>query len=212
MTFRNQDGSAVLLALIATIRKNRDYLSEVDGQIGDGDHGINMHKGFTLCGEKLKGTEFDMSRGFAVLGQTLMDDIGGSMGPLYGVFFNALAEKSEGHEAIDARLFDEMLKAAVEEVFDIGNAKRGDKSNLETLMPAQEAFAAALAEGKDFAAALEDMKEAARAGWQSTKGMVAKIGRASRLGERSRGVLDPGATSSYLILASMADSIEKLLQ
>ena len=87
----------------------------------------------------------------------------------------------------------------------------GDKTLLDTLIPASEAYAKALEAGKDFSAALDDFKAAAKAGWQSTENMVAKIGRASRLGERSRGVLDAGATSCYLMMNSLAESIQKLI-
>jgi len=211
-TFTNQAGGVIVQNLIRTIQKNKDYLGELDGQIGDGDHGINMNKGFTLCEKKLEGTNSNMTHSFEVLSQTLMEDIGGSMGPLYGVFFEAMAEKSDGETEIGAVTFDVMLKEAVAQVEDIGNAKRGDKSLLETILPAQEAFTAALAAGKDFAAAIGEMRDAAEIGWKSTKDMVAKIGRASRLGERSRGFLDPGATSSYLLLDSMAASVRTLLQ
>ena len=212
MTFTNEDAQSVVFDLIATIQKNKDYLSELDGKIGDGDHGVNMNKGFTLCEKKLEGMQPDMSQALRVLGQTLMEDIGGSMGPLYGIFFETMADKSEKVSEIDAATFEIMLKSAISEVMFIGNAQRGDKSLLETLIPAQEAFSAALAEGKNFAEALEDMCLAAEAGWRSTENMVAKIGRASRLGERSRGFLDPGATSCYLILDSFAGSIKKLIK
>jgi dihydroxyacetone kinase-like protein len=104
-----------------------------------------------------------------------------------------------------------MIKSALEAIQEIGSAKKGDKTLLDTLIPAVEAYSGALSSDKDFIGCLEDMKKAAENGWNSTKDMVAKIGRASRLGERSRGVLDAGATSCYLILNSMADSMEKLL-
>ena len=95
---------------------------------------------------------------------------------------------------------------------DIGSAQRGDKTLLDTLIPAQEAFAAAVEAGKEFDAALDDMKAAAEAGWKSTENMVAKVGRASRLGERSRGVLDAGATSCCLLLTALADSVKANLE
>ena len=106
----------------------------------------------------------------------------------------------------------EVICNAAEGVMDIGGAKPGDKCLLDAIVPARDAYCAALEAGKDFSAALDDMKDAAKKGWQSTEGMVAKIGRASRLGERSRGVLDAGATSSYLMLTSLADSIKGLLK
>jgi dihydroxyacetone kinase-like protein len=211
MTFSNKDAGCVMLGLIETIQKNAAYLSNIDGAIGDGDHGINMNKGFTLCKSRLEGKEYSLSEGLSVLSSTLMEDIGGSMGPLYGVFFDEMAGVSVKADDIDAGVFESMLKAALLGIQDIGNAKRGDKTLLDTLIPAIESYSAALTEGKDFAEALGALKEGAKSGWESTKDMVAKVGRASRLGERSRGVLDAGATSCCLILSSMADSIKSLL-
>jgi len=211
MTFKNSEGLVVVEDLIATIQANKDFLSEVDGKIGDGDHGINMNKGFTLCGARLEGKGYGLSEGFATLSKTLMGDIGGSMGPLYGVFFDELATACAGKETIDAELFGRMIAAAMNGVMEIGSAKLGDKTLLDALIPGVEAYAKALAAGADFSGALEAMRAAAEAGWKSTEGMVAKIGRASRLGERSRGVLDAGATSCYLILDSIARSIRGLL-
>ena len=197
--------------MIKTIQANKDFLSEVDGKIGDGDHGINMNKGFTMTGDKLAEKEFNLSEGFSILGATLLEDIGGSMGPLYGVFFDEMSMACEDAEEIDEDVFKEMICNAVDGVMDIGGAKPGDKCLLDAMVPARDAYCKALEEGKDFASALDDLKAAAKEGWQATEGMVAKIGRASRLGERSRGVLDAGATSCYLMLTSIADSIQALL-
>ena len=199
-------GKEIADGLIQTIQLNKDYLSEIDGKIGDGDHGINMNKGFTMCRERLEGQSPSVSEAFAIISQTLMEDIGGSMGPLYGVLL-----ASEGREAIAAEDFAQMLSAAVEGVMEIGSAQVGDKTLLDTLVPAKDAFADSLAAGHGFDECLSAMKEAASAGWRSTENMVAKIGRASRLGERSRGVLDAGATSCYLLLTALADSILPLL-
>ncbi|MFT3985338.1 MAG: dihydroxyacetone kinase subunit DhaL [Lachnospiraceae bacterium] len=212
MKFKNKDGMTIVENLIEIIHEKKDYLSEIDGLIGDGDHGINMNKGFLLCKEKLKGKRLSMSEALLVLSDTLMTDIGGSMGPLYGVFFEALAQESENEEAIDALVFERMLKSAEHEVKEIGSAKKGDKTLLDTLIPAVEAYSKALMEGKSFFAALEALKEAAFEGWNSTKDMVARIGRASRLGERSRGVLDAGATSCYFIVDTLASSIQQMIQ
>ncbi len=211
MTFQNKDGIIIIRNLIGTIQTNKDYLSEIDGKIGDGDHGINMNKGFTLCETRINGKGLSMSEAFEILGTTLLNDIGGSMGPLYGLFFTSLAAESLGSEEIDSHIFSKMLETALMEIQDIGNAKKGDKTLLDTLIPAVETFNSASAETQDFKLALSAMKEAAHDGWRSTENMIAKIGRASRLGERSRGVLDAGATSCYLIISSMADSILELL-
>lgn len=204
-------GKEIADGLIQTIQLNKDYLSEIDGKIGDGDHGINMNKGFTMCRERLEGQSPSVSEAFAIISQTLMEDIGGSMGPLYGVLFEGMSMASEGREAIAAEDFAQMLSVAVEGVMEIGSAQVGDKTLLDTLVPAKDAFADSLAAGHGFDECLSAMKEAASAGWRSTENMVAKIGRASRLGERSRGVLDAGATSCYLLLTALADSILPLL-
>ena len=208
MVLKASEGRAIADALIHTIQTNKDYLSEIDGKIGDGDHGINMNKGFTLCEERLAGKNPSVSEALLTISQTLMEDIGGSMGPLYGMLFDGMGAACEGKDEIDAATFENMLEEAAAGVQDIGSAKRGDKTLLDTLLPAQDAFSAALAGGKDFAQALDAMKAAAEEGWRATEGMVAKVGRASRLGERSRGVLDAGATSCCLLLTALADSIK----
>ena len=197
---------SVVPDMVAAIVREQGFLSEIDGKIGDGDHGINMSKGFRLAGERLSGGA-GLAQGFATLGDTLLGDIGGSMGPLYGTFFTEMADALDGTERIDANRFSAMLRAGVETVADLGGAKPGDKTLMDVLVPAQAAFDAALARGEDFAACLGAMKEAAAAGLESTRDMVARIGRASRLGERSRGTLDAGAASCNLLLAALADGL-----
>jgi dihydroxyacetone kinase-like protein len=210
-SFKSREAQNILQDLIRTIQTNAVSLSEIDGAIGDGDHGINMSKGFTLCSERLAGRNFDLSEGLSTLGTILLTEIGGAMGPLYGTFFQEMADASKGRELIDAVAFDSMLKAAIVGVMELGEAKVGDKTLLDTVVPARESYTAALLAGKSFQQALDELIEAAKKGKESTIGMVAKIGRASRLGERSRGVLDAGASSCCLILTSMAESMKALL-
>ncbi|NLF27715.1 MAG: dihydroxyacetone kinase subunit L [Clostridiales bacterium] len=212
MTFPQDKGTEITLAIVRAIRENRDYLSEVDGLIGDGDHGVNMNKGFSMYAEKIAGQKLGVSEAFKLLGRTLLGDIGGSMGPLYGTFFIEMSKKARGAEAIDAPLFAAMLGAARDGIFQLGGAKVGDKTLMDALVPAADGFAAAVAEGRRFDEALAAMKAAARAGRDSTRDLVAKIGRASRLGERSLGVLDAGAVSCCLILCAMADAIAPILE
>jgi phosphoenolpyruvate---glycerone phosphotransferase subunit DhaL len=210
-TFTNVEGAIVVKHLIATIQENKQYLSDIDGLIGDGDHGINMNKGFTMCGEELEKNPGDLSYSLKVLAKILMMKIGGSMGPLYGKFFKAIGVALEGKEVIGISEMGEALKAAVDSIASISPAKVGDKTLIDTLIPALAAYQKAQTESKTFTEALEAMKIAAIEGRDSTKDMVAKLGRASRLGERSRGVLDAGATSCCLILCSMADSIKSIV-
>ncbi|UPA26610.1 dihydroxyacetone kinase subunit DhaL [Shinella oryzae] len=204
-TFDNASSGAIVLSMAERIIENRAYLSEIDGKIGDGDHGVNMAKGFGMAAERLKGTDASLSGALDTLGTVLMTEIGGSMGPLYGVMFTEFAETIEGVEKIDAAAFSKMLHAGLAGIQSIGSAKVGDKTLLDTLVPAVEAFDTATAEGKPFGAALEDLVAAAEKGRDSTIDLVAKIGRASRLGERSRGVLDAGATSCAILLKELSD-------
>jgi len=153
-----------------------------------------------------------MSEALNTLGRTLIMEIGGSMGPLYGTIFMGLSKAGKDIETIDKYVFGEMLKSALEGLQAFDKAKVGDKTLMDTLAPAIDAYNAAISSEKSFNEALNDLKVAAEKGKESTKDMVAKIGRASRLGERSRGVLDAGATSCNLILQSIADSIIELIK
>ena len=203
----------VVLDLIETINDNRAYLSEIDGAIGDGDHGINMSKGFSQCRDRLLAEPAlpGLSDALETLGMTLLEGIGGSMGPLYGSFFIGLAETLAGAQQLDAELFGRALVNAIDQVETVGSAKVGDKTLIDTLVPARDAYLAALSGGADFTAALSALVAAAEAGWQSTKALQARVGRASRLGERSIGVLDAGATSCFLLLKTLATSLQERL-
>src|SRR6218665_817705 len=120
---------ALVRELIDTICAHRQYLSEIDGLIGDGDHGINMSKGFAGCGERLdrlgEAEALQLPKALEQLSQALMDDIGGSMGPLYGRFFMGFVSTLEHHAQLDAALFGQALAAAVANVQAMGNAQPG---------------------------------------------------------------------------------------
>jgi dihydroxyacetone kinase-like protein len=128
------------------------------------------------------------------------------------MFFQGMAKACEGKDTIDSVVFEEMLKSGEAGIRSISDAKVGDKTMMDTLIPAITAYSAAVDSGKSFIESLEAMREAAIAGRDSTKELVAKVGRSSRLGERSRGVLDAGAVSLFLILDSVAESIESLIR
>jgi dihydroxyacetone kinase-like protein len=211
-SFLNEEGSLIVYDLIATIQNNKEYLSEIDGAIGDGDHGINMNKGFTICKERLAGQKLNLATALKTLGKVLLTEIGGSMGPLYGTFFIEMSKACDGKEEIDKQIFADMLNAALKGIQTLGNAKVGDKTLIDTLSPAVDTYLVMIEQGDSFEQALQAMVTAAEKGKESTRELVAKVGRASRLGERSRGVLDAGATSCYLMLASMAISIKALLK
>ncbi len=203
-----RDAGPIVLDMAGVIQREQGFLGEIDGAIGDGDHGINMAKGFRLAAAKLAREDgFTLQHGFLVLGDTLLGDIGGSMGPLYGTFFTEMAESLGEAEELDGTRFQMMLRAGVAAVVDLGGAKPGDKSLIDVLAPAEDAFAAAQSNGTDLAGSLTRLKEAAAAGLESTRDMVARIGRASRLGERSRGTLDAGAASCTMLLTTLADGL-----
>lgn len=209
--FENSAGRSVLFAMVKAIQENRTFLGDVDGLIGDGDHGANMAKGFTIFESRFAEKETGFSEGLDELGNVLFNEIGGSMGPIYGTIFMDMAEAAEESDKIDLPLLANMLEAGLNGLYEIVDARVGDKTLVDTLSPSVEILKKAAASGKPFAEALEEMKKAALAGRNSTKDMVAKYGRASRLGERSKGVLDAGAASCCIILTSMADGILPLL-
>ncbi len=214
--FTQQAGSQIVDRLIVAIQENKQYLSDIDGAIGDGDHGINMNKGFTLCREALDKQPGDFAYGLKTLGKILMMKIGGSMGPLYGKFFLSMGKALEGmdeigKDEIGKDEFGAALKASLDSIHAISPAQVGDKTLMDVLIPAEEAYSSAAQQGLTFAQALEAMDAAALKGRDSTVDMVAKLGRSSRLGERSRGVMDAGSASCYLILHTMADTIKELL-
>ncbi|MFG1174341.1 dihydroxyacetone kinase subunit DhaL [Erwiniaceae bacterium CAU 1747] len=208
MQISTRHGSQLVSELVTVIKRNRDYLSEIDGAIGDGDHGINMAKGFSLCGEKLNQQQ-SLAEAFDTLSDALMEGIGGSMGPLYGSFFMGMADRIRPKSFLTAEDFADMLRAGLTELQDISEAGVGDKCLMDTLIPAVEMAERRAAEG--YPIMLEAMGEAARRGRDSTRDLVAKIGRASRLGERSRGVLDAGAVSCCLLLEQMAACAQQQL-
>lgn len=211
-SFDSTYGKRVVLNLARTVQDNAAYLSEIDGAIGDGDHGINMSKGFGLIEQRIAAQdELDLSSGLDLVGNTLFTEIGGAMGPLYGSLFMDMAEPARGKREIDRDTFAAMLNAGLQAVQALGEAKVGDKTLIDTLAPACDAYNAAVAKDASFADALTQMVAAAEKGKESTLDLVAKVGRSSRLGERSRGHLDAGATSCYLILNSLANSIMELL-
>ena len=195
--------------LITLMNAQRAYLSEIDGAIGDGDHGINMSKGFSQAAVKMAARAQPPSLPQALddLAMTLLEGIGGSMGPLYGGFFMAFSETLEGQSQLSAQNFGDALGAALGAAQEVGGAVVGDKTLIDTLVPAFDAYRAALERGETFEQCLRAMTAAAERGKNSTIPLLAKVGRASRLGARSIGVLDAGATSSFLILECMARSI-----
>lgn len=209
--FSNTKSGDIILKLVDSIIDNTELLSEIDGAIADGDHGINMNKGFTMYKSRFHETPCSFSEGLRALGMILLTEIGGSMGPLYGSLFRGMAEPAKEIEVIDIKVFDEMLSKGLEKVRSISEAQVGDKTMMDTLIPAATVFHEARIQGLCFSDALLLMSAEAGRGKDSTRDLVAKVGRAARLGERSRGVLDAGAVSCWIILSTISEEIAKRL-
>ena len=143
-TFKNTEGKPILLKMVQVIQENKDYLGQVDGEIGDGDHGANMNKGFTLFEKKYREQDFGFTEGLELLGNVLLNEIGGSMGPIYGTIFLSMCEAGEDFAEIGLDEFLAMLTHARQELFQIVDAREGDKTLVDCLSPAVEALAAAL--------------------------------------------------------------------
>lgn len=210
-TFNNSGAQVVVEDLVECIKNNVDYLSEVDGKIADGDHGINMQKGFAITGRRIEGKSLSFTDAMSVLSDVLLTEIGGSMGPIYGSCFLELGDGCAGIESVDKQTYLKSFESALDAVVSLGGAKLGDKTMLDAMIPGVEALRAAVEADKPFAVCLDEMSAAAKAGMESTEDMIAKIGRSARLGERSRGVLDAGALSCSLIIESMGNTIKGLI-
>jgi dihydroxyacetone kinase-like protein len=197
-----------LTRLCDTIERQKDYLSELDGAIGDGDHGVNMAKCFRGVKTKLASTPaVDVGAVLNSVGFEVMNSVGGAMGALYGTLFIRLAVASAGKREVNLAELTSMFESALDGVIAIGQAKPGDKTLLDTLKSAVDALSEGCRDGKSLSEALARFEKAARAGMESTTNMVAKVGRASRLGERTRGHQDAGATSCFLVLQAFTQAV-----
>jgi len=201
------DVTRLIQAFAGVIAENKDYLTELDSAIGDADHGINMNRGFQAVLAKLDGApQGDVGALFKTVGMTLVSTVGGAGGPLYGTLFLQLGTATAGKEAIEPADWSSALAAAVAGVQARGKAELDDKTMVDALAPARDAFAAALDDGASFKDALRRSAQAAEEGMKATIPLVARKGRASYLGERSAGHQDPGATSSWLLMKTVADT------
>lgn len=192
----------------ATIAKNKEYLTRLDSAIGDADHGINMDRGMRAALAKLGGVSGnDVGNLLKTVGMTLVSTVGGAGGPLYGTLFMQMGTAASGKEELAPEDWAAALEAAITGVQARGKAEPGDKTMVDALLPARDALRAALAGGTPLDEALRRSAGAAEEGMKATIPLVARKGRASYLGERSAGHQDPGATSSYLLLKTAADTL-----
>lgn len=193
-----------LKSVAIVIEENKDYLTELDAAIGDADHGINLHRGFQKVLTQLVGVaDKDIGTVLKTVSMTLISTVGGASGPLYGTLFLRASAAVAGKHELTSQDLVAFFQAAVDGVVQRGKAQLGDKTMLDALLPASEAFKQAVASGDGTITGLEKAVAAAETGKQNTIPLVAKKGRASYLAERSAGHLDPGATSLYLILNAL---------
>jgi dihydroxyacetone kinase-like protein len=192
-------------AFAETIAANKDYLTQLDSDIGDADHGANMHRGLQAVLTKLPGVaDKDIGTILKTAGMTLVSTVGGAGGPLYGTLFMQMGTTAVGKLELSLADWALALEAGVNGVVARGKANLGDKTMVDALAPALAALKTAAANGTPLAEALLQSAQTAEQGMRDTIPLVARKGRASYLGERSAGHQDPGATSSHMLLDTAA--------
>lgn len=197
-----------LTAYAAILKENRDYLIQLDAAIGDADHGANMDRGFQAVLTKLPTVaDKDIGAILQTVGMTLVSTVGGAGGPLYGTLFIQAASTAKGKTSLSAAEVAALFEAALKGVVMRGKAELGDKTMVDAITPAVNALKAAVEGGASTRDALLQAAAAAEQGMKATIPLVARKGRASYLGERSAGHQDPGATSSYFLFKTAADTM-----
>ena len=195
----------------AEVEANKEYLTQLDAAVGDGDHGINMQRGMSAVIAKVdtQAGEQDVGALLKTVGMTLVSTVGGAGGPLYGTLFLQMGTATAGKSELSPDDWAAALEAGIAGVQARGKAEPGDKTMIDALLPGRDALTAALGGGATFADALRQSAAAAEHGMRDTIPLVARKGRASYLGERSAGHQDPGATSSHLLLEAAAETWAK---
>ena len=192
----------------ALLAENKDHLTQLDSAIGDADHGANMDRGFkAVLGKKTEFQGKDIATVFKTVAMTLISTVGGASGPLYGTFFLQAGLLAAGKSSISAEEFGALLEKGLNGVIQRGKANPGDKTMIDAMQPAIEAYQKAVQGGESLDGALKKAAESSRKGMKATIPLVAKKGRASYLGERSAGHQDPGATSTALLFQAAAESL-----
>ncbi len=197
-----------LQAVTVVLEQNKDYLTELDAAIGDADHGINMNRGFQKVISQLPSVaDKDIGSILKTVSMTLISSVGGASGPLYGTMFLRASTAVAGKLELSDEDLVALLQAAVDGIIQRGKANLGDKTMLDALSPASDAFNQAVANNASTQEALQQAVAAAEEGMKNTIPLVAKKGRASYLGDRSANHQDPGATSAYLILKTLLENV-----
>ena len=190
------------------IADHKDYLTELDSAIGDGDHGANMHRGFqAVLAKKADLRDKDVGALFKTVAMTLIQNVGGASGALYGTFFLQVSSAAGAKNEVSPSEFGTLLEKGLAGIVLRGKAAVGDKTMVDALQPGIKAYKCSIGAGEDLKEALENAMRAAEEGLRSTIPIVARKGRASYLGERSAGHPDPGATSTVLLFRAAAETL-----
>lgn len=198
--------AAIVEGMAKKIEAEKEYLTELDNEIGDGDHGINLARGFEAVEKKLPSLAGgDIGALLKGVSMQLVSTVGGASGPLYGTAFMKAGMACKGLTEIDGPAFVKAMEAAVDGIKMRGKATEGEKTMLDALCPALKVMQDDVTAGKSLKEALQDAAQAAEKGVEYTKTIIATKGRASYLGERSLGHQDPGATSSLYLLQVLAE-------
>ena len=198
-----------LMKIGGIITENKDLLTDLDREIGDADHGVNMARGFHAVAEKVPSDVEDIGAVLKKAGMTLLSTVGGASGPLYGTAYMEAGKVAAGKTTLTAEDFKAMLEAAIAGIQKRGHAVKGEKTMLDALLPAFDAYSDAIASGEDMVPALDKACAAAEEGVEFTKSIRATKGRASYLGDRSIGHQDPGATSATMTLEAIRDFLKE---
>ena len=206
----------IMKGIVKELEEKRDYLNRLDGEIGDGDHGRTITNAFKKAQEVLlesesgredeaglSGDNADLGTLLKGIGRTIAFSTGAAAGPLYGTAFIEAGKAIEGKKELQLEDWAKLTEAAEAGIIKRGRGKVGEKTMLDTLHPMVKALKEMLAQNEALKEALRRAKEAAREGMESTRRMVSKRGRSSRLGERTRGHIDPGAASTYYIIKAI---------
>ncbi len=204
MTVNSEMVKTIVLNIAKTIEENKQYLTDLDAAIGDGDHGSNLNKGFLKAEEKLNSSEFNtIGDILKAVATTLISNVGGASGPLYGTFFLKAGTFAKDMKEMDFKDFCNMFEAGVEGVKMRGKSDINEKTMLDVLIPALKSYKASLDNDEECKDAFKKAVDIAKERVEFTKTIIATKGRASYLGERSLGHIDPGAMSSFYIVEAI---------
>lgn len=209
MVITKNDVLKIVDKIVEIIKENKEYLTDLDAAIGDADHGINLDRGFDAVKQKLTTLpeNTDIGTILKTIGMTLVSTVGGASGPLYGTAFMRAGQVVQGKNELSEEDIVKIFEASLDGIKQRGKAEVGDKTMIDSIEPAYKALKDSLENNIALPEALNRATNAAKEGMEYTKNISARKGRASYLGERSIGHLDPGATSAYLMIKTFSDVV-----